>query len=264
MPTISSLSKTAGHFIDKYASRKAVNKIFEKGIKYPARFAAGMMVTSIVSKDAVGCVIYTYQSYNNKDIPKERRPFVAALDFTNGIINVVGQIASFYLVDRFLFPRLESRLFTGVLKDVKNDKEHYQRSNSPLSKDSIHNVVANVIKDKAEELKAKGTTTEEAMQNLTELSEKAIKKYGHGSQKVKDLAEGLSIIVTAIATTALIKRTLTPLIATPLADHCKDAFDKGQKNQGPKDPRLEQVIAQQPYMNNKTEDSEKKPFKSMA
>lgn len=265
MSIISSLSKPAGSLIDKYASRKAVSNIFEKGIKNPAKFAAGMMVTSIVSKDAVGCVIYTYQSYNNEKIPKERRPFVAALDFTNGIINVLGQISSFYLVERFFTPKLDAWLSTGVYKDAKTGKELYVNPNSPRSKDSIYRVVGNVIHEKAGPLKDLGVTTEEAMKELPNLTEKAVKKFGLGSQKAKDLAEGLTLIVSALATMALIKRTLTPLLATPLADYCKNSFDpNAKKAQGPKDPRLEQIIAQQPYMDNKTEDSKKAAFKSMA
>lgn len=265
MTTISSLNKSVGNIIDKYASRKSVRRIFEKGIEHPAKFAAGMMVASIVSKDAINCVIYTYQSYNNQRIPKERRPFVAALDFTNGIINVLGQIAAFYAVERFFTPKLIAKLFTGVYKDPKTGKEFHKHSTSPLSSDEIRKTVANVIKNEKEELEARGTTPESAMQHLNELSEQMIKNSGHGSKRAKELAEGLGLIVGALATMALIKRTLTPLIATPMADYFKNNFDSNRsKEQGPKDPRLEKAIAQAIYQDNKTPDSGKAAFKSLA
>lgn len=246
MSGISSINSGVGKFIDKYATG-FLAKEFEKGIKEPAKFAGKMMVTSIVTKDLVGCAMYTYQSANNKKIDKDKRQFVAALDFTNGIINVAGQILSFAVVDKFIIPKIYSRLFTGVVE--KGGKDVYTKANSPYSKDSLHKTTLNVMQERAEKLKELGINPEEAMQHAKEMTDKVVAKLGHGSNKAKDLSGGLTLIVGAIATMAFIKRTITPLLATCLADKCQGWFGKGQKS----DSKLSPAEVSSIYMDNRTQ-----------
>lgn len=215
-----------------YTAKNWFAKSLENGLKHPAEYAAKMMVVSLVSKDFINCGFYTYQSLNNKKIPEDKRGFVAALDLVNGFINVGGQIATFFLVDRLLIPKLQGKLFTGVLKNPKTGAEETIRSNAPLSPDKIYEYTLKVIREKgtelSEALKAEGKT-------LQDLDAKAIarelsQKIGHAGTIGKDITTGFGIVITALATTALIKRTLTPLIATPLAGMLKDNYmDKKSK-----------------------------------
>ena len=54
-------------------------------------------VGSVVAKDGIGCVLYTYQSLHNESIPEDKRPFVAALDLTdlqNSKINYLQKLSA--------------------------------------------------------------------------------------------------------------------------------------------------------------------------
>ena len=69
----------------------------------PARFisdpfavgaaAATLTLVSTTSKDAVNCYYYVTQSLKNEKIPEEKRKFVASLDLSNGILNIITQLA---------------------------------------------------------------------------------------------------------------------------------------------------------------------------
>ena len=76
---ISSINNSVGKAFG-YVAEHGLSKKLEKGFKEPAKFAAAMLVTSIISKDLVGCFIYTKQSLTNEKIPEEKRGFVASLD----------------------------------------------------------------------------------------------------------------------------------------------------------------------------------------
>ena len=52
---------------------------------------AGIALVSNLTKDAVNCYYYVTQSLHNKKIPEDKRKFVAGLDLSNGILNVVTQ-----------------------------------------------------------------------------------------------------------------------------------------------------------------------------
>ena len=52
-------------------------------------------VLSCVTKDALGCYLYVKQSMSNKDIPKDKRGFVAALDLVNGVFMIGMQLLTF-------------------------------------------------------------------------------------------------------------------------------------------------------------------------
>lgn len=224
-PVTAALGKGTGKFINSYASSKAFTNYFEKGAKNPAKIAADLMVFSLVSKDAVNCAIYTYQSANNPKIPKERRSFVSALDFTNGIINVVGQIGSYILVENTLTPWLKAKLFTGVVVNPKTKEKNYTYTESPYSKDSVHKTVAGVFEEKMDKFKKAGFSREESLKHFEEISKKAVKRLTIGGKFADGICTGLGLIVALLATNALIKRTVTPMLATPLADKCKGWFD---------------------------------------
>lgn len=239
MAMISSLNKSVGQAMN-HTAKKWFAKSLEKGLQHPAEYAAKMMVFSIITKDAVNCAFYTYQSATNKKIPEDKRGFVAALDFINGIINVGGQLLSFFIVDRFLTPKLEGKLFTGILKNSKTNVENNVNSKAPLAPDRIYEDTLDVIKEKEAELKkaliGKNINYEQLKENTENIANDIIKKIGHSGSRGKDLKTGFGIVVGALATMALIKRTITPLISTPLADSLKDKFSpKSNKTNEEKD-----------------------------
>lgn len=225
-----------GNFMG-WASKKMYNGL-EFALKEPAKAAAIGLVTSLVTKDAANCIIYTTQSLNNEKIPEDKRRFVAYMDLINGIINVGGQIASFFLVEHMLTPKIQG-LWTGK---IPKKGEEVTRSKSLYADDNVTNILADVIKNKKEELsKIPGLNYEELVQNVQNVGKGVIKKVGKGSGKAKDIATGVGILVSALATTAFIKRVVTPLFATPLAGKLADSVDKKKRDE--KKGRMEYEVA---------------------
>lgn len=236
MTKISSFNQYVGTKMNSTA-KGVFAKALEKGFQHPAEYAAKMMVVSLISKDAINCAFYTYQSLHNEKIPEDKRGFVAALDFVNGIINVGGQIAAFALVDKYLTPWLEGKLYTGVLKNPKTGTEKFMSSTRPLSPDVIYQDTLQVLKEQKTNLTdalkkdTKKLNYESLEKNAKKITDDIVKKIGHSGLKGKDIATGVKIVVTALATTALIKRTLTPLIATPLAGVLNDKYNPPKKSE---------------------------------
>lgn len=225
---ISSINKSVGKIMNNTVT-KTFAKSLEKGQLDPAKYAAQMLVISLVSKDAVNCVFYTVQSYNNKRIPEDKRKFVASLDLMNGIINVAGQLVAWKLIERALTPKLIGK-FTGLIKDKDTGKYSPHKSTAVLHNDNIRDLAKQSINEIAGDIKSVDTKkTEAILQN-------AVKKYGKGGAKFGAIETGLTIIVTSLATTALVKRTLTPLFATPLAGWFKRKYmEKPSKDGKPKE-----------------------------
>lgn len=238
MTIVSSLNKSVASGMN-YTVKNWFAKSLKKGLEHPAEYAAKMMVLSFISKDAVNCGLYTYQSLHNEKIPEDKRGFVAALDLVNGIINIAGQFAAALLVERSLVPWLESK-FTGVYKNPKTKQETLiEKSKAKLAPDAVHEYTVKVMKEKAgalkEELKnAKDCKInyDDIAKNIRTISGDVAKKVGHSGTIGKDVVTGLGIVVTALATTALIKRTLTPFISTPLAGWLNNKYN-------PKKPEIQ-------------------------
>ena len=70
-----------------------MNAEWMKKLTTPASSSAVATVAMLsnLTKDAVNCYYYVTQSLNNKKIPEDKRKFVAGLDLSNGILNVVTQ-----------------------------------------------------------------------------------------------------------------------------------------------------------------------------
>ncbi|MFA7658022.1 MAG: hypothetical protein WCY19_01155 [Candidatus Gastranaerophilaceae bacterium] len=248
MTNISSITNSINEPIGKfmnYTTRKWFAKTLEKGYKEPAKYAAKMMVLSIVSKDAINCAIYTYQSYNNKEIPERKRKFIAAMDLINGIINVGGQILSFMLIERLLTPILESK-YTGIFKDPKTEVERLVKSDAALAPDHVYELAQNIIKEKQAELKKiKDVNIDDVMKNIKVISKDVVEKLSQ--TKGKDLATGLSLLVGALGTMALVKRTITPLVSTPLAGLLSDRWDKKENDK--KEHKMDAIESENLYKN---------------
>ena len=208
-----------------YSAKKLFAKQLEIAVQNPAKFATNMMVLSLVSKDAVNCVFYTVQSYNNKRIPEEKRKFVAALDLVQGILNVGTQLLAASLIKKHLTPALfdkyiGKKLITGLSKKYSE-----------------------IL------IKKHPTLDPVALQ-------KKVKDYlGEKSSFYEAAQGGFSLIATLLATTALCKRTLVPLIATPIAGKIKEKYmsgDKGEKGNDTQMFDVNEAISRYNNPNNET------------
>ena len=161
--------------------------------------AALIATVSNVSKDAVNCAYYTIQSLNNERIPEDQRKFVAALDLSNGIMNVGVQIATAFGL---------SDLVTSVF-----DNKIAKSKDFSLSED----VIKEKFRKLPEELKIKTTEAQ------------FIKDYAKKMEgRVKLARTGFTVLFVNIAMQILTKRIITPLFATPMASYFKAGFEKAE------------------------------------
>jgi len=197
MKISSRIENVLGRGLSSVAKSKVMTKQLEKGLRNPEGFAVSMLITSLVSKDAVNCYYYVTQSLNNEKIPEDKRNFVAALDGMNGILNVVGQV------------------LIGLLAEKALSKYVFHKGvESKLDKDSLTVHARKIVEDSKTKLDVKKVEAE------------LIKKYGEGGSKYKSYSGGVKLLVGFLLTAAFAKRVLTPLIATPLAGWFKDKYMK--------------------------------------
>lgn len=245
-----SINKAAGKVLDFTATRKIMVNTLEKGLKNPAQYAGQMFLISIVSKDFINTCFYTYQSLKNDEIPKEKRSFVAANDLVLGFFNFFGQIGSYLLFDRYFTPWLAGRFYTGAVENKKTGEYKQRYSNAPISVDNIKKYAAEIIQEKG---KALGINAEEI--NLEALSKDLVEKYGYKSSMGKALATGVGVVVTALATTALIKRTVSTIFSTPIAGKISDWANKREEAKEKENvlnqPIMDVTLTQNGYKNNK-------------
>lgn len=184
------INSITGKVINSGVKKFLVNKL-EFARKEPVQFAADMMVLSLVSKDAVNCVMYTYQSYNNKKIPEENRIFCAALDFVQGLLNIGTQLFAASVIKKHLTPMMFKSLIENKLLYTLSEE---------YSKQLVKKLPNVKIKDIEKEVQT---------------------HLGENSMMHKATKGGFELLMTLLATTALCKRTLVPLIATPIASRIK-------------------------------------------
>lgn len=159
--------------------------------------AAGLAATAIIisnlSKDGVNCYYYVSQSLKNKKIPEEKRKFVAALDLSNGLLNITVMTAFGILITKPI-----KMFFDKVIAP-----KHFSQR---------------IIQQKYKELK-----NIPKLANLVSLDkiEGAIKRNS------KNARTGLEVITTLVVTQIVAKRIIVPLIATPMASFFKKKMEKG-------------------------------------
>lgn len=252
---ISSINKTVGKGLNWVAERPYMTKQFDKAITDPAKFAAGMLVTSIITKDVVSGYLYTTQSLHNEKIPKEKRKFIAALDAVNCVLMVGGQFLIGKLIERSFTPKFFAKQFSGSVKDVDTKIETplvgHEADKASLAPNNLIGSVKDVFSPQEDKdvsknvrkirqmLKEKGIDWQkvqslgdaERQAHIDDISKALIKKIGPGSTKFKAIETGFAILVGALATTALTKRTIVPLVATPIAGWGKEKFMDDKKTQ---------------------------------
>lgn len=241
-----SICSKVGNVYGKAMKYRKLADFVEKGVHDKAAFAAKLMVISFISKDAVNCLIYTTQSATNEKIPKEKRSFVMYNDLINGFLNVGGQLLSMKLVERAFLPKAFGTKYSGTLKNPVTKNEGplgAPTDNAKLYADNLQDIIKGVLdpscvtkktKSIVEKIKAEigdvgKFSAEELKVVVPQAMEKLSSKIASGSSKFGSIETGFGIIVGALATTALIKRTLVPLISTPLAGYFSDRANKKLK-----------------------------------
>ena len=155
----------------------------------PTAAAANLALISTITKDVLNCYYYTTQSYHNKKIPEDKRKFVAALDLSNGIMNVAVPLMAASVVKKYS-PKLFDKWF-GKYFNANAAERMYET----LTKNGIK-------------------TTPKAVEDI--IKNKACKWAG----------AGFGVIAVLVFSQILCKRILTPSVATPLADVFKKQFEK--------------------------------------
>ena len=177
---------------------KPIKWIGDEFQKNPEKALALTTVGSIVIKDGVGCYKYVTQSLNNKEIPDERRNFVAALDLSNGILMILAQIGMFFAMRKFSEP-----IFNRCFK----------KSFSPETLENI-----------ASKLRMEDIANGKHLRKLC---------FDKDAAKLrKDALDLFKFVADIAAATIVGKRIIVPFIATPVANVIKGKMD--QKTQAAK------------------------------
>lgn len=169
-----------------------------------ARQAANLALWSTLTKDALGCVMYTTQSYKNKEIPDDKRTFVTALDFSNGVCNV-------------FIP-----MVTGPILSKNSDKL--------FNKWFGHNFDDGACNRMYKTLTNAGQKV--SKENLANVIKKQSKSWG---------VAGFGVITMLVYSQILVKRILTPTISTTLADYVKVYIEKYDEKKAARAAQLEQL-----------------------
>jgi hypothetical protein len=192
------------------AGNKKIDNLLTKLVNDP-KFSLRFLILANTAKDAINCGFYVNQSLNNKDIPEEKRKFVAALDMANGILMIGAQLLlGFKFTSKEVQDKITKKLFGNLEK----------KATTFVNKSIISNPT-NFTAD----LRIK-------LRNTAKLIPESCKK-------------GFTAISTIIVTTVLAKRVIVPFIATPTASWLKKNYmDKKSPNDPNKTPLSKSVTVQ--------------------
>ncbi len=155
--------------------------------------AAGIALFSATMKDAVQCVFYTIQAARNKEIPEDKRKFVASMDLVNGIVNVgLGG------------------LIIGRKIKANSDKWYEKWIGGKATAKRLDEL------KKLPEIKGSNYAIS--------LAKTALKEFKG--------AKGFNVIITLVASQVFAKRVLTPFISTPIATEIDNYANKRMKKKG--------------------------------
>lgn len=198
------MTKAIDSFYSSAVGKKLANP------KATVATAALIATASNVSKDAVNCGYYTFQSLNNERIPEDKRKFVAALDLANGLMNVGIQLIMAFGIADAITSIFDNKI--GKAEDFSIKEEVIKKKFNKLT----------------DELKSK-TTYEEFS-----------KGYKNLIKKRTSLARlGFTVLTVNVAMQVLTKRIITPLCATPLATVFKEKFEKAEAEKKEKEHKVE-------------------------
>ena len=205
---MSKITKVIDSFYNTNIGKKLANP------KATVATAALIATVSNVSKDAVNCAYYTIQSLNNERIPEDQRKFVAALDLSNGIMNVGIQILMAFGL---------SELVTSIF-------------DNKIAKSKDFSTKEDVIKEKFKKLP-------EELKKLTNEKEFLTKETARIKGRTNLARTGFTVLFVNIAMQILTKRIITPLVATPMASFFKEKFEQAEeKNKAKEEHKLKTSV----------------------
>ncbi|MBQ8886980.1 MAG: hypothetical protein IJY61_04695 [Candidatus Gastranaerophilales bacterium] len=101
--------------LNKITNSELVNKHIKKAIENDT-FAAKTLVTINVAKDVFAYGARFATTMNNKEIPEEKRPFVASMDLMSGVVTAAMQIGvGFSLAN----PKFQDKIWDKTFKNCK-------------------------------------------------------------------------------------------------------------------------------------------------
>ncbi len=93
----------------------SVNKVWQKMTNLsPTTYFA----TSLILKDAVGCVMYTSTARRNKKYTPDKRADVANYDLANGVINIALQLLAVKPIETLMTKVADSKFMKHFFKDL--------------------------------------------------------------------------------------------------------------------------------------------------
>lgn len=189
---------TPANIVNKIANSRPIRSVVDKQIS-SKKFATGVAVASIVTKDALGCYYYVTQSLKNERIPEKKRKFVAALDLANGVLMVTAQILTV-----LVFSKLQSKMFEKLCA------KYFKK---PARKKIIKNLPQNLKK-----IISENALTKE-VKNITK---------NVSSETKQGLGKAFNTISSIAVASIFAKRMVVPFISTPLASWVKNnILEKG-------------------------------------
>ena len=227
-PITTSIKNATNAAID-YAN-KATNKFMECKTGHtwmpenPTDIAKTLALYSTTTKDAVNCYYYTTQSYNNKEIPEDKRKFVAGIDLANGILNVITQLTLGLVVNKQSDKLFEKVFNGGIVAKPENVSNYMKKVNDLLQKSSLTKHIS---------------CTEAEIKD-------AIKKTN------KIAKGGFGVIAVLIVTQIIAKRMIVPFLSTPLAGFFKNYLEKREQKNGVK-TEIPATVDNQPKVDSKKE-----------
>lgn len=194
-------------------------KIIKKIIpETPTDMAGTLALVSTITKDVVNCYYYTTQSLNNKKIPEEKRKFVAGLDLSNGILNVI--------VPGIL----------GVLIN-NNSKSIFKKwFGKYFTEDAGKKLYGKMLKTK------------------TQFTEKQVIEGLMNNRKYAEA--GFKVMAVLIITQVVGKRIINPLLSTPMAGIFKEQMEKREKKAAQKcsDTEPKEIVDNKATLNQNADD----------
>lgn len=158
----------------------------------PGEIAATIALASTTTKDAVNCYYYVTQSLSNKKIPEEKRKFVAGLDLSNGILNVLVQLGLGSVVNKYSAELFETWMGKSFNADAA------QRTMKKLQQNGKNYPLEDIVKTMNKN-----------------------KKWAKG---------GFQVIAVLLVTQVIAKRIIVPFLATPMAGIFKKQMEKKEAN----------------------------------
>ena len=193
MPIISKIGEYAAKGIGKVADTQSVRKICENFKNDPIKYAGYATLASLATKDAVGCYLYVTQSLNNKKIPEDKRRFVANMDLTNGILNVVTQIGLTFGLKKMYKPCFDKML------------------NKSFNSKACKNLITAFRRDAA-------NAGESALRKLE--AEKQL------AQTKQTIFSAFSAVMDIFIATIIAKRCVVPFLSTPITQYFTNKHDQ--------------------------------------